>query len=49
MKDIVRVDPMTVTRIVIKFAGFTGRDVRHCHMLEYEDNEMMRPHIVLPP
>jgi spore coat protein A, manganese oxidase len=47
-KDIVRVDPMTVTRIIVKFEGFTGRYVWHCHMLEHEDNEMMRPYVVLP-
>jgi spore coat protein A, manganese oxidase len=42
-KDTVRVDPLTVTRIIVKFAGFAGRYVWHCHMLEHEDNEMMRP------
>jgi spore coat protein A len=47
-KDTVRVDPMTVTRIVVKFAGFVGRYVWHCHMLEHEDNEMMRPYTVVP-
>jgi spore coat protein A len=47
-KDTVRVDPMTVTRIIVKFEGFTGRYVWHCHMLEHEDNEMMRPYVVVP-
>ena len=45
-KDTVRVDPFTVTRIIIKFEGYTGRFVWHCHMLEHEDNEMMRPYVV---
>jgi spore coat protein A, manganese oxidase len=45
-KDTVRVDPMTVTRIIVKFEGFAGKYVWHCHMLEHEDNEMMRPYIV---
>jgi spore coat protein A len=45
-KDTVRVDPLTVTRIIVKFEGFTGRYVWHCHMLEHEDNEMMRPYEV---
>jgi spore coat protein A len=45
-KDTVRVDPMTVTRIIIKFAGYPGKYVWHCHMLEHEDNEMMRPYVV---
>ena len=43
-----RVDPMTVTRIIVRFEGFPGRYVWHCHMLEHEDNEMMRPFEVLP-
>ena len=47
-KDTVRVDPMTVTRIIVKFEDFTGRYVWHCHMLEHEDNEMMRPYLILP-
>lgn len=46
-KDTVRVDPMTITRIIIKFEGFLGRYVWHCHMLEHEDNEMMRPYEVV--
>ena len=46
-KDTVRVDPMTVTRIIVKFEGFTGRYVWHCHMLEHEDNEMMRPYDIV--
>jgi len=37
-----------VTRIIVKFEGFAGRYVYHCHMLEHEDNEMMRPYLVLP-
>ena len=45
-KDTVRVDPFTVTRIIAKFEGFAGRYVWHCHMLEHEDNEMMRPYVV---
>jgi spore coat protein A len=47
-KDTVRVDPMTVTRIIVRFEGFAGRYVWHCHMLEHEDNEMMRPYLILP-
>jgi spore coat protein A len=42
-KDTVRADPGMITRIIIKFEGFTGRYVWHCHLLEHEDNEMMRP------
>ncbi len=46
-KDTVRVDPNTIVRIIVKFEGYTGRYVWHCHMLEHEDNEMMRPFEVL--
>jgi spore coat protein A, manganese oxidase len=47
-KDTVRADPGMVTRIIVRFDGFTGRYVWHCHILEHEDNEMMRPYDVLP-
>jgi spore coat protein A, manganese oxidase len=47
-KDTVRADPGAVTRILVSFQGYTGRYVWHCHILEHEDNEMMRPFEVLP-
>jgi spore coat protein A len=47
-KDTLRADPGMVTRIIVKFEGFPGRYVWHCHILEHEDNEMMRPFDVLP-
>jgi spore coat protein A len=46
-KDTVRADPGMVTRIIIPFEGYTGRYVWHCHILEHEDNEMMRPFDVI--
>jgi spore coat protein A, manganese oxidase len=46
-KDTVRCPPRTVTRIIARFEGFTGRYVWHCHILEHEDNEMMRPFEVI--
>lgn len=48
-KDTVRADPGMVTRIIIRFEGFAGRYVWHCHVLEHEDYEMMRPYDVLVP
>jgi spore coat protein A len=48
-KDTVRVNPQTVTRIIVPFEGYTGRYVWHCHNLEHEDNEMMRPYEVIAP
>jgi spore coat protein A, manganese oxidase len=46
-KDTVRADPGMVTRIIVRFEGFVGRYVWHCHILEHEDNEMMRPFDVI--
>jgi spore coat protein A len=48
-KDTVRADPGMVTRIIVKFEGYAGRYVWHCHLLEHEDNEMMRPYDVILP
>ena len=48
-KDTVQAHPGMVTRIVVKFEGYVGRYVWHCHILEHEDNEMMRPYDVLAP
>jgi spore coat protein A len=46
-KDTVQAHSRMVTRIVVPFTGFTGRYVWHCHILEHEDNEMMRPYEVV--
>src|ERR1700678_1019673 len=46
-KDTVRADPGLITRIIIPFERFPGRHVWHCHILEHEDNEMMRPYEVI--
>jgi len=46
-KDTVRVSPGASTRIIVKFEGYAGRYVWHCHILEHEDNEMMRPYEVV--
>ncbi|SJM92033.1 Spore coat protein A (fragment) [Crenothrix polyspora] len=45
-KDTVRCNPKETTRIIMRFTGYTGKFVWHCHMLEHEDHEMMRPLIV---
>ncbi|WP_243040490.1 multicopper oxidase family protein [Dyella sedimenti] len=47
-KDTVRADPGMVTRIIARFEGEPGRYVWHCHLLEHEDNEMMRPFLLRP-
>jgi spore coat protein A len=46
-KDTVRANPNQVTRIIMKFGPYTGLYVWHCHILEHEDYEMMRPFIVI--
>lgn len=48
-KDTVRADPGMITRIIVRFEGYVGRYVWHCHILEHEDNEMMRPFEVVAP
>jgi spore coat protein A len=47
-KDTVRCEKGHVTRIIVPFDGYVGRYVWHCHLLEHEDNEMMRPYEILP-
>ena len=46
-KDTVRAHAGMVTRIIARFEGYPGRYVWHCHVLEHEDNEMMRPYEVV--
>ena len=53
-KDTIDADPGYVTQVIAhfgKFKGlfkdFTGKYPWHCHILEHEDHEMMRPYEVL--
>jgi spore coat protein A, manganese oxidase len=46
-KDTAVVSPRDVLSILVRFEGYTGRYVFHCHMLEHEDNDMMRPYEVI--
>jgi FtsP/CotA-like multicopper oxidase with cupredoxin domain len=59
-KDTVRANPGEVTRNLVRFSAVDGSDypfdatahpgyVWHCHILEHEDNEMMRPYAVRRP
>jgi spore coat protein A len=48
-KDTIRATPGACTRIIVNFSGYVGRYVWHCHILEHEDNEMMRPYEVVAP
>jgi spore coat protein A len=47
-KDTAVVNPRDVLTILVRFEGYTGRYVFHCHMLEHEDNDMMRPYEIIP-
>ncbi|MBS1815675.1 MAG: multicopper oxidase domain-containing protein [Acidobacteria bacterium] len=47
-KDVVQCPAETVTRIIVPFQGYAGRYLYHCHILEHEANDMMRPYDVLP-
>jgi len=60
-KDTFRMNPGEVTRVIIRFAPIDGSPsypydataapgyVWHCHILEHEDNEMMRPYHMVAP
>jgi len=43
LKDVVRTTPGEVTSIAIHFKEHVGDYVWHCHILEHEDHDMMRP------
>jgi FtsP/CotA-like multicopper oxidase with cupredoxin domain len=46
-KDTVIAYPSQVTRLRLRFAK-PGQFVWHCHIVEHEDNEMMRPYRIGP-
>jgi FtsP/CotA-like multicopper oxidase with cupredoxin domain len=48
VKETVVAYPGQVTRLKIRFAT-AGQYVWHCHIVEHEDNEMMRPYRIGPP
>lgn len=48
LKDTVRVNPNEVVDIVVRFNTFAGRFMYHCHILEHEDRDMMRPFVTMP-
>jgi spore coat protein A len=48
LKDTVRVNANEVVDIVVRFDTFCGRYMYHCHILEHEDGDMMRPFVVMP-
>jgi spore coat protein A len=42
-KDTVQCPAGQVTRVIMRFEGYTGKYLYHCHILEHEANDMMRP------
>ncbi len=41
-KDTAPVEPNEMLRVIARFEDYAGRYAYHCHILEHEDNEMMR-------
>jgi FtsP/CotA-like multicopper oxidase with cupredoxin domain len=48
LKDTIRVNPNEVLDIALRFEPYAGRFMYHCHILEHEDRDMMRPIVVTP-
>lgn len=48
-KDTVAAPSAQITRVIARFAPYTGNYVWHCHILEHEDYDMMRPFTVIEP
>lgn len=48
-KDTISAPSTQVTRVIANFAPYTGDYVWHCHILEHEDYDMMRPFTVIDP
>jgi len=59
-KDTVRMNPGEVTILLVRYAAQDGSAyafdptvgpgyVWHCHIIDHEDNEMMRPYVVVKP
>ncbi|GKX30793.1 spore coat protein A [Vallitalea longa] len=46
-KDTVRANPGEITRIIMRFVPYSGLYPWHCHILEHEDHEMMRPYEII--
>ena len=48
LNDTVRVNPNEIVELAVRFETFSGRYMYHCHILEHEDRDMMRPIVVMP-
>ena len=48
LKDTVRVNSNEIVEIAVRFTTYSGRYMYHCHILEHEDRDMMRPFVTMP-
>jgi o-aminophenol oxidase len=48
LKDTIRVNPNEIVEIAVRFTRYSGRYMYHCHILEHEDRDMMRPFVTMP-
>jgi spore coat protein A len=48
LKDTIRVNPNEIVEIAVRFETYSGRYMYHCHILEHEDRDMMRPIVIMP-
>jgi o-aminophenol oxidase len=48
LKDTVRVNPNEIVELAVRFETYSGRYMYHCHILEHEDRDMMRPIVIMP-
>ena len=42
-KDTIQCPAGMITRVIMRFEGYPGKYLYHCHILEHEANDMMRP------
>ena len=49
LKDTIRVNPNEIVEIAVRFNTYSGRYMYHCHILEHEDRDMMRPFVTMAP
>jgi FtsP/CotA-like multicopper oxidase with cupredoxin domain len=49
LKDTIRVNPNEIVEIAVRFTAYSGRYMYHCHILEHEDRDMMRPFVTMAP
>jgi FtsP/CotA-like multicopper oxidase with cupredoxin domain len=49
LKDTIRVNPNEIVEIAVRFTTYSGRYMYHCHILEHEDRDMMRPFVTMAP